>query len=127
MRTRSARTRRGCGLGTDGFIIIEALVVSMLVAVLTARRVSLAAGIPATAALIVAWIVFNGTLPDASPGLNYWFVRSLFIVIPSALLLGASRLRWISAHVWVLFLLGPALFVGCYIGICELCVRTGVI
>lgn len=114
-------------MGTDGFIIIEALVVSMLVAVLTARRTRLAVGIPATAALIVAWILFNGALPNASPGLNYWFVRSLFIIVPSALLLGSSRHRWIATHVWVLFLLGPVLFVGCYLGICELCVKTGVI
>ncbi len=114
-------------MGTDGFIIIEALVVSMLVAVLTARRVGLAVGIPATAALITLWIVFNGTTPNASPGLNYWFVRSLFMIVPSALLLGSSRHRWIATHLWVLFVLGPALFVGCYVGICELCVKTGVI
>lgn len=114
-------------MGTDGFIIIEALVVSMLVAVLAARRVGLATGIPAMAALIAAWIIFNGFQPNASPGLNYWFVRSLFIIVPSALLLGSSRHRWIAAHVWVLFLLGPALFVGCYIGICQLCEKTGVI
>src|ERR1043165_6794110 len=99
MWTTSARTPRGCRLGTDGFIIIEALVVSMLVAVLASRRASLAAGIPATAALIAASILFNGLDANASPGVNFWFVRSLFIVVPSALLLGASRLRWVAAHV----------------------------
>ena len=114
-------------MGPDGFIMIEALLVSMLVAVLASRRTGLAVGIPATAVLIAALIVFNGMSPDASPGLNYWFVRSLFVLVPSALLLGASRLRWVAAHVWVLFLLGPAFFVGCYVGICELCEKAGVI
>ena len=44
-----------------------------------------------------------------------------FIVVPAAILLGASRVKWLTRHAWVLVLLGPIVFVGCYVGICELC------
>ena len=129
----SARTRRGCGLGIlniggpDGRLLIEALAVSLLIAVLAWRRVGLAAGISATAvAAFAAWIV-NAMSPDATPGLNYRIVTLSFMVVPAALLLGASRQRWMARHAWVLVLLGPIVFLGCYVGICELCVKTGVI
>jgi len=114
-------------IGPDGLLLIEALLVSVFVAVLAWRRAGLAAGIPATAVIAIALIVFNAMSPNATPGLIYRNVTALFIVVPSALLLGASRLQWISRHAWVLLLAGPILFVGCYVGICELCVKTGLI
>src|SRR5215467_11236811 len=114
-------------IGPDGFLVIEAMLVSVCVAVLAWRRAGLTAGISATAVVAVALILFNATSLNATPGLNYRIVTALFVVVPTALLLGASRLRWISKHAWVLVLLGPILFVGCYVGICELCVKTGLI
>ena len=111
----------------DGLILIEAVVVSLLIAVLAWRRVGLAAGIPATALAVVAAVVFNAMNPNSTPGLNYRIVTALFIIVPSALMLGVSRQRWIARHAWVLVLLGPAVFLGCYVGICELCVKAGVI
>jgi peptidoglycan/LPS O-acetylase OafA/YrhL len=108
-------------------MIIEALVVSLLIAVLTSRRIGLAAGIPATAAVTAGFIAYNGTFSNASPGLNFWFVRSLFFIVPGAILLGASRQRWLARHAWVLIPLGPVVFVGCYVGICAACVKAGVI
>lgn len=113
--------------GAEGRFLIEALAVSLLIAVLAWRRAGLTAGILATAVAAVALVVANAMSPDASPGLNFAIVRTLFIVVPTALLLGASRRQWIARHAWVLVLLGPILFVGCYVGICELCVKTGVI
>jgi|SRR6476661_3595793 len=114
-------------IGPDGLIVVEALIVSVLVAVLAWRRAGLAAGISATAIAVLAFVIFNAKSPNATPGLNYRIVTALFIVVPSALLLGASRLQWIAKHAWVLVLAGPILFVGCYVGICELCVKTGLI
>ena len=114
-------------LGPDGFLIVEALIVSLLVAVFAWRRVGVVAGMSAIAAVAIAIILFNGTRADASPGWNFAFVRSLFIIVPSAILLAASRQRWLARHAWLLVLAGPILFVGCYAGICELCVKTGVI
>jgi acid phosphatase family membrane protein YuiD len=99
----------------------------LFVAVLAWRHAGLAAGIPATAVVAAALVLFNATSLNATPGLNYRIVTALFIVVPSALLLGASRLQWIARHAWVLVLAGPILFVGCYVGICELCVKTGLI
>jgi peptidoglycan/LPS O-acetylase OafA/YrhL len=114
-------------IGPDGMILGEALIVSVLVAVLARRRAGLAAGISATVIAVLAFVIFNATSPNATPGLNYRIVTALFIVVPSALLLGASRLQWIAKHAWVLVLGGPILFVGCYVGICELCVKAGLI
>lgn len=129
----SARTQRGCGLGIlniggpDGRLLIEALALSLLIAALAWRRVGLAVGIPATAAAALAVWIVNAVSPDATPGLNYRIVTLLFVIVPSALMLSASRQRWIARHAWVLVLLGPIVFLGCYVGICELCVKTGVI
>jgi acid phosphatase family membrane protein YuiD len=114
-------------IGPDGFLLIEALLVSACVAALAWRRAGLAAGISATAVIAIAVVLFNASSLNATPGLNYRIVTALFILVPSALLLGASRLRWIATHAWVLVLAGPILFVGCYVGICELCVKTGLI
>jgi len=114
-------------IGPDGLLLIEALLVSVFVAVLAWRRAGVTAGISAMAVVAVALVLFNATSPHATPGLNYRIVTALFIVVPSALLLGASRLQWIARHAWVLVLAGPILFVGCYVGICELCVKTGLI
>jgi peptidoglycan/LPS O-acetylase OafA/YrhL len=114
-------------IGPDGLLLIEALLVSVLIAVLSWRRASMAAGISATAVAVLAFVLFNANSPNTTPGLNYRIVTSLFIIVPSGLLLGASRLQWIAKHAWVLVLLGPILFVGCYAGICELCVKSGLI
>jgi peptidoglycan/LPS O-acetylase OafA/YrhL len=114
-------------IGPDGVFLIEASVLSVLIAVLAWRRVGTAAGIAATAVAVVAFVTFNATSLNTTPGLNYRIVTALFIIVPSALLLSASRVTWVSKHAWVVVLLGPLLFVGCYAGICELCLKTGVI
>ncbi len=92
-----------------------------------ARRVGLAAGIPATAVVAVGLAVLQAFAPDANPDIRVKFVAASFVLVPSALLLGASRVRWLARHAWVLVLAGPFLFAGCYVGICELCVKTGLI
>ena len=41
-----------------------------------------------------------------------------FVIVPSVILLGASRLRWLAARPWALLVAGPLAFVGCYEGLC---------
>ena len=125
-------TRRGyrllnLNIGPDGFLLVEALILSVLIALLAWRRVGLAAGIPVTAAVVMALVVWNAMSPNATADLNHRIVTALFIVVPSALLLGASRVRWIARHAWVVVLAGPILFVGCYVGICEACIKAHLI
>ena len=114
-------------IGPDGLIVVEAFIISVLIAVLAWRRVDLAAGITAVVATVVALALWQARSPNASPDLNHRIVAALFVAVPSALLLGASRVKWLARHAWVLVLAGPILFVGCYVGICELCVKTGLI
>ena len=114
-------------IGPDGLLLIESFLVSVLIAVMAWRRVRVAAGFSATTVAVIAFVALNAMSPNASPGLNFRIVTALFIIVPSALMLSASRLQWIAKHAWVLVLLGPIVFVGCYVGICELCVKTGVI
>jgi hypothetical protein len=110
-------------VGPEGLLLVQALVVSVLVAALAWRRVAFTATAIATAiaALVPAlWL-------SRSAGTSHPLLVLLFAVVPSALLLGASRTRWVSHHAWLLALLGPFVFVGCFVGICELCVKTGLI
>ena len=50
-------------------------------------------------------------------------IATSFILVPSAVLLGASRLNWLARRPWLLMLLGPVLFVACFGGICTLAFR----
>ena len=135
MRTTSARTRKGCALalnnifniGPDGLILVEALIVSVLIALLAWRRIGLAAGIPVTIAVAVALAIWQAMSPYATPDVRHRIVAASFVIVPSALLLSAAQLRWLARHAWVFLLIGPVVFVGCYVGICMLCVKTGVI
>jgi hypothetical protein len=54
-------------------------------------------------------------------------VRASFIVVPSVVLLFASRVMWLAQRAWLLLVAGPVAFIGCYAGICEICYRVGLI
>jgi len=114
-------------VGPDGLLLIEALVVSALIAGLTWRGVRPSAGIPATLAVVAAFAVWQAMSPNATPDMPHRIVSASFHIVPSVLLLLASRQRWLLRHAWMLVLLGPVVFVGCYVGICEVCVKAGVI
>jgi len=114
-------------IGPEGLILAWALIVSVMVAVFAWRRVGLAAGLPATLAVAVAIAVWQSMLPDTNADPKVRLVATSFVIVPSLLMLAVSRQRWIARHAWVLVLIGPVVFVGCYVGICELCVKTGVI
>jgi hypothetical protein len=111
------------GIGPDGLLLVPALAVSILLAALAWRRTALWTTAVATAILAIAFGIWMARLPNTSHPL----VASLFVIVPSVLLIGATRVRWIAQHAWILLLAGPIVFVGCYCGVCELCVKTGLI
>ena len=107
-------------IGPDGLIVLWALIVSVVVTVLTWRRASLTTAGISTVAVALALVVWQFLVIERrSAGIE--LMAASFILVPSVLLLGVSRVGWLSRHAWVLVLLGPIAFVGCYVGICELC------
>jgi hypothetical protein len=120
-------------IGPDGLILVEALIVSAIIALLAWRRVGLsrAAAVTAVVALLLvllqAWYDARHADQVAPLTLVRQLIVALFTIVPSALLLGASRLRWLARHAWVLLLVGPIVFVGCFVGICEVCAKAGLL
>ena len=110
-------------IGPDGLLLVSALLVSILVAALAWRRVNFSAAAISTAVVAAAGGIWLARLPDTS----HPVLVGLFVIVPSALLLGASRVRWIAHHAWTLVLAGPIVFIGCYVGICEFCAKTKLI
>jgi hypothetical protein len=54
-------------------------------------------------------------------------VYASFIVVPSAVMLGASRINWLARHAWLFVLLGPVVFYGCISGLCVACIHLNLI
>ena len=107
-------------VGPEGLLLVWALILSVLVAVLAWRRATLRAAGIATVVVALALVVWQFlAIERRSVGIE--LMAASFILVPAALLLGASRVKWLARHAWVLVLLGPIAFVGCYVGICELC------
>jgi hypothetical protein len=107
-------------VGPEGLLLVWALILSVLVAVLAWRRVSLTTAGITTLVVALALVVWQFLVIDRrSVGIE--LMAASFILVPAALLLGASRVNWLARRAWVLVLLGPIVFVGCYVGICELC------
>jgi len=107
-------------IGPDGMVIVYALIVSVIVALLSWRRVSLARAAAAIMAAAMALaIVQYFTLEPAD--VFRQLVRASFIVVPSVIMLAASRVNWLAHRAWLFVLLGPVTFVGCYVAICEIC------
>ena len=107
-------------IGPDGMVIVYALIVSVIVALLSWRNVSLARAGTATMAAAVALAILQYVALDPAD-LFRQLVRASFIVVPSAMLLAASRVNWLAHRAWLIVLLGPVTFIGCYVGICEIC------
>jgi|ERR1700730_8710334 hypothetical protein len=112
-------------IGPDGLLVVEALIVSLLIAVLAWRRVGLKGAAILTAIAAGALLVWQQTISPSTPG--HQLIVASFTIVPSALLLGASRLRWFERHAWVMILAGPIMFIACFVGICELCARAGLL
>jgi hypothetical protein len=107
-------------VGPEGLLLVWAIVISVVVAVLSWRRVSLASAGISTLVVAMALVAWQFLVIDRrSVGIE--LLAASFILVPSALLLGVSRVGWLARHAWVLVLLGPFVFVGCYVGVCELC------
>jgi hypothetical protein len=110
-------------IGPDGLLLALAMLVSIVVAALAWKRVGLSAAAAWTAAVACAGAIGLMRLPNSS----HPVLAGLFVIVPSAILLGASRVRWLAQHAWMLLLVGPFVFIGCYVGICEFCVKTKLI
>jgi hypothetical protein len=72
----------------------------------------------AVALILVVWLL---RLESTSPA--HRLLATSFILVPSVLLFGASRLNWLTRRPWLLLLVGPIVFVGCFVGICECAYR----
>jgi uncharacterized membrane-anchored protein YitT (DUF2179 family) len=109
-------------IGSDGLILLWAVIVSLALALLSWRRVGTATAGVTTLGVVVALVVWEMFEVDpASPG--HQLLRASFIVVPSALLFGASRVSWLARRWWALLLLGPIAFVGGFVGICVCAYR----
>ena len=113
---------RVLNIGPEGLLLVWAVMVSVVVALLSWRRVGLTASSVATLAVAAALVAWEFLTLD-STSLGHQLLRASFIVVPSAVLLGASRLSWLARRAWVLVLVGPIVFVGCFVGICECAYR----
>jgi peptidoglycan/LPS O-acetylase OafA/YrhL len=113
-------------IGPDGMVFVYAVVVSLVLAVMVRRRIALTGAIVTTMAIAVALAMVQLFMTEPA-GPFRQMVHASFIVVPSAVLLGASRVRWLSRHAWLLVALGPIAFVGCYVGICEVCAHLNLI
>jgi uncharacterized membrane-anchored protein YitT (DUF2179 family) len=92
-------------VGPDGMLIVFALVVSIVLAVLSWRRIGLmGTGVAVMSVAVTLAIVQFFMLDPADPIRQ--MVRASFIVVPSAVLLGASRVSWLAHHAWLFVVLG---------------------
>jgi hypothetical protein len=113
-------------LGPDGMFLVYALAISAVAAVLTWLRVTLRVATLAVIVVGVALAVVQYASVEQADTVRE-SVRASFILVPTVLLVVLSRLRWLVNRAWTYLVLGPILFVGCYVGICELCVRAKII
>ncbi len=109
-------------IGPDGLLLVWGVVVSVAVALLAWRRVGLMAAALVTLAVALVLVVWLLRLESTSPA--HRLMATSFVLVPSALLFGASRLNWLTRRPWLLLLVGPIVFVGCFVGICECAYRV---
>jgi hypothetical protein len=107
-------------IGPEGLVLVYALTMSVVVAILSWYHVRLSRAWIVTLVVAVALATLQSFTLDPTD-LLHRLVPASFIVVPSALLLALSRVNWLANRAWLLVLLGPMAFVGCYVGICELC------
>jgi len=104
-------------VGPDGLLLLHGVIMSAVVAFLGWRRVS--PGRAATVTAIAALLLVVWQFLALREGVYHPVLIMLFVLVPSALLLGASRVSALSRRAWILLLLGPFAFVLCYVGICT--------
>jgi hypothetical protein len=112
-------------VGPDGGLIGYGIIVLIALALLAWRRVRMApaAATVVTLAVLLTIDQFFSTTETA----HHPVIAASFIVVPSVVLLGASRMQWLAQRAWLLLLIGPGAFVGCYAGICEACGMAGLL
>ena len=108
-------------MGPDSLLLVWGVIVSVVVALLAWRRAGLTTAAAVTLVVALGLVVWLFRLESTSP--VHRLVATSFILVPSAMLLGASRLNWLARRPWLLMVLGPVLFVACFGGICTLAFR----
>jgi hypothetical protein len=103
-------------LGPEGVFLPEAVLISGIIAVLTWRHFGFRAAALVTMGVAILFAVWNATM--ATPTLPRQLLVASFVIVPSVILLGASRLRWMASRPWALLVAGPIAFVGSYMGLC---------
>jgi len=106
----------------ESVLLVWALILSVLVAVLAGRRVTLATAGISTLVVALALVVWQ-FLAIERRAIGIELMAASFILVPAAAMLGASRINWLARHASALVLLGPVLFFGGYVGICMVCFR----
>jgi len=109
-------------IGPDGLILVWGVIASVAVALLTWLRVALKAAALFTGGVTLGLMVWLLRLLESTSPVHRLVAMS-FILVPSALLFGASRLTFLTRRPWVLIVLGPVVFVVCFVGICECAYR----
>jgi len=109
-------------VGPDGLLLVWGVVVSVAVALLAWRRAGLIAAALVTLAVALILVVWLLRLESTSPA--HRLLATSFILVPSVLLFGASRLNWLTRRPWLLLLVGPIVFVASFVGICECAYRV---
>ena len=87
----------------------------------------MSAGSATAVTLVLAVLLTIDQYFSTSEVSTHPIVAASFIVVPSVLLLGVSRLTWLARRAWLMLLIGPVSFVGCYCGICAGCEKAGLL
>ena len=101
----------------DAWFLAEAVLISGVLAALTWRHLGFRAAalvIMGLAVLFAAWNV----MAFSTPTVPYRLLGASFVIVPTTVLLGASRLRWLGSRPWTLLVVGPLAFVGGYQALC---------
>src|SRR5215813_614793 len=101
-------------VGPEGLLLIWALILSVIVAGLAWRRATLATAGISTLVVALGLVLWQFLVIDRrSVGIE--LLAASFIIVPAALLLGASRINWLARRAWILVLLGQTVLVRCYV------------
>jgi len=103
-------------MGPEGLLLAWSVIVSAVVTLLSWRKAGLATAIVATLVVALAVAVWQALTVEVRPG--HQLLVASFIVIPSVLLLGVSRLSWFARRAWLLLILGPIVFAASFVGTC---------
>ncbi len=101
-----------------GLMLVWAVIVSAVLTVSAWRRFGILTAATVTLAVALGLVVWQALAlgPLMRPGSQ--LIASSFVIVPSVILLGVSRLNWLARRSWLLLLIGPIAFYLGYAGTC---------